>query len=112
MNNGTSNFGTIARLNMSPVVRNNLATQPPITHADNSPEFSAVLDRRHSSLHVSFVVTPAGGAAPAKQGHNAEGDPVIRRFPSGFTIELESYIFLFRISQMHHHACVAPRASS
>jgi hypothetical protein len=70
MNNGTNNFGTIARLKMSPVVRNNLAT-----HADNSPEFSAVLDRCHSSLHVSFVVTTAGGAAPAKatmmHHHNA-----------------------------------------
>jgi hypothetical protein len=29
----------------------------------------------------------------------SQGDPVIRRFPSGFTIELESYIFLFRVSQ-------------
>jgi small GTP-binding protein len=40
--------------------------------------------------------------------HMLQGNPVICQFPSGFTIELKSYIFSFRVSQYHQPTDAAP----
>jgi hypothetical protein len=83
----------------APVMQRNVKTKPLLMvimpgWLSQSDRFNPVFNR--NTITRIRILEPLSVDG---DGHKIQADPVIRRFPSGFTIELESSIFRFRVSQ-------------